>query len=508
MFDTSYLPKHSTRGAAQKAQFINKALPVFFRVPIIIAFLMAVTILGTLFFGRIVAFASIPVFVIIITICAFKNQTLCIAVFMGYSAMEGMYKYLSEFSQVVYGIKPLLSLVVFIGLCFFLKRNNIQSIKSPLFLPLIIFAVWGAVEASNPLGSGPVASVLALWVWYLAPMIMYLVVINCVKNHDQVETLYFTLIAISIIVSAFAVFQYYMGQSWTEAHLPGYASIKQANWFVKNEAGKITATSWTPASTTPLRGGGSAWAYLGIVVMLGRLFSSVSNRQQKALLFVFLTVNVAGLLVSGSRLWVITAIVIGATLLVLLSRTSHQLFLNLGILLVVFIISGVGLSVAQSISGGIIASRYAKTLAHPVETTQQDRGGNFTYLVPLLVTYPFGVGFQRGTEQGTYDAGQTGLGLNRETEFNAVANDMGVVGLLLLYILLALIISRAVSTYRQIQQPNLRLSAVTGFGLLFGYFIVCFGGPELQSADLFWIIAGIVTVLPALKRPVSSMDTI
>ncbi len=469
-------------------------------LPLVLSIIMALIIAGTIFVGKGIAIASIPLFIIAIIGYAFHDRVSAICVLISYAAMEGMFKYLTGFSQAVYAVKPFLLLLLLIIWGLNVKRSGRPPGKLPLIPWIVALAAWGLVEAINPLGGGLASSVLALWVWYLAPVVLYILVSDTVKNVDQINKICLSLVAVSVVVSGFAVVQYTMGHSWTTAHLPGYDKIRDAVWFVQNTKGHVTSSSWEPASTGATSGGGAFWAYVGIVTMLGIVLSSATTYTQKVVLALCFIVNIAGLLVSGVRLYVTTGIVVSLLLLVLLSTTRRQLLRSCGVASLALIFISVGFNIAQSSSNGVIASRYADTLAHPVAKAQHDRGGNMTYLLPLLTQYPFGFGFQRGTEVGQYSAGGTGLSMNRETQFNSMSNDCGLPGLIILVALLILTVRKSFRTFKTTKTPYLRAIAALMFVLLIGFTMQCFGGPALQSSDCFWIFAGLTAALPAIQR--------
>lgn len=469
-------------------------------LPLLLGLSMTLIIAGTVLVGKTVALASIPLFIIAIICYAFRDLVSAIAVFIAYAAMEGMFKYLTEFSQIVYAIKPLLSLLLLLIWALLAKRSGARTMKGPLAPWVAGLAIWGLVEAFNPLGGGVLTSILALWVWYIAPTVLYFLVINIIKDASQIRMICFSIVAITVVVSGFAVVQYAMGQSWTTAHLPGYTTMRDANWFATDAKGNVTTSSWEPASTGATSGGGAGWAYLGIIVMLGLFLSPATTRAQKIALSFCFIVNVTGLLVSGIRLYVTSSILVSLILLALLSGTPRQLLRSFAVAGAVLVFVGIGFNIAQSSSNGIIASRYAETLAHPVAKVQQDRGGNFSYLLPFLTAHPLGVGFQRGTEIGTYSTGKTGLSLNRETQFNSISQDLGAPGLVILIVLLSMIVMRGFRTFKSLSLPPLKVIAAVMFVLLLGYIMQCFGGPTLQSADTFWLIIGLATTLPLVER--------
>lgn len=476
-----------------------------------LAAVMALTIAAALTGGTVGALTSLVLLAGAVIMFAAQGRDLgALGAFFTYAALEGMYKYLTFFSQAVYVVKPLLIVVLVAGWLLHRRRQMGRAPSPPLAAATLLFIVWSFLMAFHPSGGGVAGGVATALLWYGGPAAFYYLGYHAAhRSVANVERIFYALIAIATVVSAFALMQYLMGQPWTEAHLPGYASMSQtsASWFVTDQASGGFVAGWRPASTTSMPGGGAFYAYLGVLFPFGLLLRPRMAARARVTLIVCLLLNFVALLVTGVRLYVVI-LMFGAPLLLLLSARTPRLFgRNLGFALLAAAICLGGFLTAQTLSGGALIHRYAETLANPVARYQKDRGGSLTFLPVFLSANPFGIGYQRGVEgyrqQGSvrnFSSDSTLRSLNRETQFNSVAIDMGLPGLLLLTGLLIAVLVQGWRALRRLSDPSLRVLGATLFVLLCGYAAACLGGPALQGADPFWTGAALLLALPLLQN--------
>jgi hypothetical protein len=483
------------------------------RLGVLLAAAMVTIIVGTLFIGKAVAFASIPLFVVAVIVYSLTDPTKAIGVLIAYSAMEGMFKYLSGYSQVVYVIKPLLCFIILIGMALTAKSRQRRMIAPPLTVLVAVLVGWCLVDVLNPNGSGVAGGIASALVWYIAPMIALFTGYNALKTQRHVETILYAYVGVAVVVSAFTIVQYAMGQTWTEAHLPGYASMNEGLWWVKNSHGSVIATSFRPASTTSIGGDGGQWSVGGIVIAVGLLLTPGVGRERKQILSVLLLVLMTGLICCVSRLMLLTGIIGLATLFVVTAKAPRELMRNLGALLFLGLMAWAALTLAQAASGGLVANRYAQTLENPLAKYDHDRGGvggRTGMMLGHLIPYPLGLGFQHGaggyTGQSMYHAADPSAPSaveNRDDEFNAISYDLGWPGLCLLLALFCSVLSRGGRILKSIKDPHRRIVAGILLVLVFSAIVMCFGGPTMESNEEFWLFAACLFVLPGIERRVN-----
>jgi hypothetical protein len=466
-----------------------------------LAAFMAVTIVGTVVFGKAIALASALIFVLAILVLAVRDIRLALAAYVAYSAMEGMYKYLTEFSQAIYVIKPIL-----IGMILFvwLVSSHFQRARRklpPMSGWIVLLLLWGAVQTLHPYGRGVVEGIGALLIWYGLPILLLPLLFNTMKRRTDAEQLTFAIIAICAVVCAFSIVQFKMGRPWTEAHLPGYASITATDWWTTDAAGNVVTASFRPASTTSQGGGGGYWGHFGAMLALSCLVMPGISFRCRAILAVCLLVNVMGILVSGVRLYVLLIPIEGLVWILLTARTLRDLIRNLGLTVIGAAVMYGGFMGAQALSNGAIAQRYADTLSDPFNRFTKDRGLNFTFLPDFLVEFPLGVGFQHNISGGAGTVTLEGaLLVNRETVFNSLAADMGFPGLVLGICLLIGIPWTGWRLLRTLRTSRLATGGAMLLSLLIGFAVMGFGGPSLQGADFYWLFAGLLFAMPVIEQ--------
>ena len=465
---------------------------------------MMLAIIGTIFGGKLGGLIFILPFVFAaFAFMSRANFSAAFAVYFGYLGMEGMFKYLSGFSQVVYVISPLLLGSILVGWRMSLTRSDVKVGISPFVTLLAVFAGWGVVQTFNPHGVGLVGSLASLLLWYVGPALIYVVLQSTLRHHHQVLVLLHVFVAVCTMVSFCAILQFSMGHAWTEAHFPGYHDITQTDWFVVSDKGAVTTGSFRPAATTSMGGGGAGWAEWGALLALGLLFLPTLTFRHRAGLAACLLVNVIGLLISGVRLWLFVGVFEALLFFFILARSPAEFLKNMGFLVSVTLIASIAFAGAQAISGGIIGSRYAETARNPLAKFQHDRGNNVSGILSYVANYPLGSGFQQGlgvreVRRDKYDPAVRDR--NGETQFGAIAADMGLPGLLLLSGLVMMVLVNGWRCFRHLRDRRLRTIGAILFASLAGYVPASFGGPALQSATYFWALAAMLAALPVIER--------
>ena len=452
------------------------------------------------------ALATIPLFIFAVLIYAAKDTTTAIAIYLAYTALEGMFKYMTDFSQVVYVVKPLLAVAILLGWFAIRRREGGQPLRLPLGGLLALFVAWGAFEVFNPTGNGFVGGLVTLLVWYVIPLAFYLIGNNARFSARQIVQLLYVIIAVCTVVSAFAFVQFSMGRDWTIAHVVGYRHLSLAMWTGTDSAGQDTM-SFRPASTTSAEGFATLWSNAGALSSLALLLLPGVPVGRKVVLIGCLMINISGLLVSGVRLFLMISIMEVALMFFLTSTSAHALRRNLIVSLLVGIVALVGFNAAQSVSNGAIASRYADTLAHPYEKYSAERQGGFAgqsvWLTSFLTDHPFGIGYQRGIggKGGTENTDKDKISVNRETQFAAIGDDMGLPGLAFFSLLAVSMLAYGNTAFRRLKNPEIKILAITLFIALIGYTVGYWGGQMLAAVgDFIWLFAGLLYGLPLLER--------
>ena len=273
--------------------------------------------------NTLLAFGSIPFFVVGIVYNALRNPTLALSLYFTYTALEGMFKYMSNSSQIIYAVKPFLLIMLLLG---WLLSNHTtgKRIYTPPFAGLIgLFALWSLFGAFNPHAAGVVEGILAALIWYILPAVMYFIGYDAFRSYARIQTLLYTIIAVCTVVAALAFIQSSMGRPWTVANVPGYKNLAYAV-LRGTDADGVKVLSFRPASTTASEGFATVWAHTGAILSLGLLMLPKTSLRVKSVLAACMLVSFAGLLTAGVRLFVVIGIIEAVLLLLLSSRLAES----------------------------------------------------------------------------------------------------------------------------------------------------------------------------------------
>lgn len=465
---------------------------------------MGMAVLSTVFAGKALGLAFILPFMFAVLAYSSQSKTiLAISFYFGYEGLEGMFKYISDFSPAVYVVRPLLLGAICVIWQMSLAKSNMPMRALPQKLLLGLFVVWGLVEVFNPHGTTLPGSVATLLLYYVEPLCLFICGYNVLRSSQQITTFLYAFIAICTVVSLCAILQFSMGQDWTQSHFPGYQNITQSSWFVLDDSGRQIAGAFRPASTTAIGGGGGGWAQWGAVFSLGLLFAPSLSLKYKGVLAVCIVINIVGLFITGVRLWLFTGATEAFVFVFVLARTPREILRSVGLLALLAVIAGIAFSSAQALSGGIIGSRYSDTAKNPLAKFQHDRGYNVTNFFEYISEFPLGAGYKMelGRTSSKIDSSDPAMSKrDGETQFAAIGADMGIPGLLLLYGLLAGFLLQGWRSFRNLRDPYLRVVGAVLFASLAGYIPGSFAGPVLQAATLFWFSAAMLLALPLIEK--------
>ncbi|HVK06843.1 MAG TPA: hypothetical protein VM490_25480 [Armatimonadaceae bacterium] len=473
----------------------------FVRMMIALGLAMAGIFAGVIFVGKSIAFLAVIPFALCIVAVAARDQAVAVFLYLGYAAMEGMFKYLSNFSQVVYMVAPAMLAAIAVAWGLSRRARSLSGNPPPLTLGIALFAGIAFIQAMNPYGGGFVPGLATAFLWYIGPLLMYLVGCTAVRSLRQITALLYALVVISVVTSLIGIFQYQKGEEWVLNHLPGYESTNSMRYVVTDDAGKARQGGFRPASTFSQAGAGGSVAQFGVLAALGLLFVTGMPKTRKALIAVSLPINAVALMIYGTRLFVVSAIFMVVLFFILQARSQREMINSVVGLILFSVVSAVGFTTAQFLTDGVIVYRFKDTLANPLERYQQERGQNLTFLLKFIEQYPLGIGYQRGLS--SWDernvSGST-IDTNRETQFNCLQGDTGLPGLLVMIGICTGLTVRGWRAMRSVREPRLRTLGSLLFVILCGHHVTWFVGPVLQGAVLFWFTGGILIALPLIER--------
>ena len=457
---------------------------------------MCVVIISTMAAGALGAYLMLIPLVVSMFNFAPRHPMKALMCFTVYIFMEGMYRYLTRFSSFSYVIAPLLaiSLVISFVVNGKLSIKGIKNIKSIEFYAMGL--IIGYLEIFNPKGAGLFEGTATFLVWYLCPMLMYPVACLMKKKEGDFVLFLLVLVAASLVVSLVAIMQHSFGQEWQTRYFPGSDSAGMLNTHVIMDNGAI-GHSFRPISTGTLGGTYSILSSLGVLPLVMMLSSERIPLKLKIFSVIVLSINLYAMFISSVRLSVLISVGQSLVFLVLGVKDYKSLFRISLILLVALGILRLSSAVAGAVTDGTSEARFGKTLENPFEAYETQRAYHLAEIVPMAVTNPLGIGYQRGTKGGV----SLDMKTDRETQFTSLLADWGLLGFL---VMTALNVSLLVFMFKRMRKVNYaaRKSLLLVFSWVLSIFAAWFAGPMIQSNYIMWIYIGIGIMLCShLKHP-------
>ncbi|MCC5612916.1 hypothetical protein LC612_41080 [Nostoc sp. CHAB 5834] len=467
-------------------------------------------------------YASLAVMVIAIFGFALVNTWNAILLFLVYLALEGMYKYTSSFSPLVYIIAPLLSVSIFIAWRIRTRaeaehKEKTEVVGSPvnalpfrstprnneIGLPKIAPLIFGLIalsflQVANPEVPDLISAFNGAVVWYLGPISFFFIAYYSLSSRKEVIAFVYTLLVTGFVVSAYAVFQFNMGKPWVDAHVPGMSNMAAFDYRV-GSGDEMEVGSYRPPSTASIAGGyivSSAMAML-TALCVGTMPRIAVWKRVPSLLS--LSVLTMGIVVSGVRQTVLNLVVV---IPVLLSFSVRRFEDAIRLYFMMFMVGSlllVSFAVADIAGEGKFSKRYGSVLTgNPLESYASNRGGALIQTFEQITLRPFGIGIRRGTMGQQVQVRGQGLGRlnNRETQWNCIHLDLGVFAVFLLAGCFGVALYQGGVIVQRLQDPNLRYLAAVMYTIILFTFIASLGSPILQSNYVFWSACGILFAIP------------
>ena len=484
----------------------------------------------TIIIGSIVAktgftFATLALMVIGIFWLALVDTWNAIFLFIVYLALEGMYKYTSNFSPLVYIMAPVLSTSIFIAWrirsrgeaerkesltnapakpSLFQSQLAVNEIGLPKIAPLVLALVALCfLQAANPDSPGLFNSLNGALVWYLGPISFFFITYYTLRNRKEAMGFIYTLLFTGFVVSAYAIFQFNMGQSWVYAHVPGMQNMALMIYSL-DTGNTLEAGAYRPAATAPIAGG---YVVISCMAMLAALCVATMPRMvtwRRVLSLLSMSVMTMALVVSAVRQVVLNLFVVVPVLLMFSVRRFED---AIRIYFMMFLVGGLlatSFLVADSTAGGKLSKRFGTVFTgNPLDNYAKNRGGSLVLIPQAVALRPFGIGIRRGTGTGSYGPGFIqGKGMqvfwNRETQWNAIHADLGVLGLITLFLFAVAVIYQGAVICRRLPDPNLRYIGAMMYTIIIFNWIASLGSAVLQSNYIFWSACGILFALPRI----------
>jgi hypothetical protein len=143
-------------------------------------------------------------------------------------------------------------------------------------------------------------------------------------------------------------------------------------------------------------------------------------------------------------------------------------------------------------------SRYAEIAPGNVTSAKDKKGSSLAHLPKQLAAAPFGVGLATAGAASGFGGKQTNLleghGVGSDTQFNFVADELGLPGLVLWVLLTIRVIALGVRRLRSVADVELRIYLAAIFAVIIAFTLIGVSGPTMGSASFgpyFWFATGL-----------------
>ena len=438
---------------------------------------------------------------------AFTNTERALYVFVAWCWMDGTIRGVLNAGPIGILARDIVLAIVVIGWAFRrLQTRGADPIRWPPGTYIIaLFAINGVLQIMNPYSLGLMQSLAGLKV-HLTPLPILFLAYDTIRRKNQVYALLWFLTLGTFVIGSVSLIQYMFGRDWTWAHFPGTKDLILQNAHVMSAGAKVDKSAlFRPPGTTST--GGFTGAYVGYVFPLAFALTMMSPKAGVTpvwrsvligivfLFVVFIFINslraaladaVVGVVICsfriGGRLWM-------RTLLVLMMSVTLALM---------------AWTYSKTISGGVVADRYASMLADPVAAVHSDRRTLFDEFDEVVVQAPMGVGLGRaGAAVGHLGAADNSPGfvVFSESHIDFLIFETGIIGAVLLVGTTIMIVFRAFRVFARLRDEDDRIAASSIFSVLLVVvgslpFICVLGAPP--GSILFWLLAG--TMLSVYDR--------
>ena len=465
----------------------------------------------------------LALFVSTILLVAATDAWAGLLLFLVYASMEGMFKYTTLFSSTVYALAPVMAVYIFVVWRITSRtRENLlvtqqntqvkQALISqkaeagagfPPVTPLVLaLGLLHVVQIFNPEAAGLFSASAGTLTWYLAPMVLFFVSYFTVRNSKQLVALLYLIVAIGFVISAYAMVQYFLGETWCYTNIAGLKSVSRMGWF-NTSAGGVEKGVFRPVSTFSGPGGYVFFSEFGIIASILVAQMDKMPTWRRVLVLGLAGVMAVAMIIAGIRIVLVNSVIIVVLILALSVRSLNDAVRIYFFSFLIFMAGTAAFLITDSLTEGKIGRRIGKTLTDPFSSFKKNRGYHFHNFVDAVSVRPFGIGVQR-TASDWRTARQYRLRAelivfnNRETQWNAIHNDAGILGVILLGAVFVVFTRDGWLILQRVRHPRLRMVVIYFGAVVFSNFISSFGAPIMQSNFLFWIAAGTLYAVPRI----------
>jgi hypothetical protein len=436
-----------------------------------------------------------------------------LALYLG--LLDGPVKLGSGGHEIASALRDVLIFSVAVGALLRLSARGKRVALPPLSAWVLGFVALVLIEAFNPRTHGLVKSLGGFrqqleWV----PFFFFGYAIMRSKRRFR---RFFIIVGVLALVNGMvSTYQTRLTPTQLASWGPGYRNLVFGT-EVKGAKGGLAGRTYASEGVARVRppalgsdagfGGG-----LGVLALPATLALIATGRARRRWLYVPLSLGAMVAVATGlGRLQVVGGIVAVLTFALLSLSAGRRMTRPLSVLMVMACLAIPLGAVFVSATGSGTFSRYASLGAG---STSNTKASSLARLPSQLSTAPFGVGLGTVGAAAGFGGKVTelldGHGVSAETQYNFVADELGVLGLALWVGLSVTVIGLVLRRLRGIADVELRLDLAALFATFIAFTIMGFSGPTMTSAafgPFFWFTAGVAAFWLATRRRIAGSAT-
>jgi hypothetical protein len=375
--------------------------------------------------------------------------------------------------------------------------------REPVRLPplsgwVIAFAGLTLMEAFNPNTHG-VLKIVGGFRQQLEWLPFFFFGYMLMRSKDRFRKLFVLLGTIALINGVVSTIQTRLTPHQLEKWGPGYAALMNGTGGVSGRtyvdaAGESRVRPMALGSDMGFGGAVGVMAVCGTLALL-----AVGGLRRRSFLALLLFAGaLVGIVTSLARTDILGGVMAVAAFVLLSASAGRRFTRPLAALLVV---GALGLAIVPALTSSIgnsVFSRYASITPGKAATTSvKYREATFAQLPADLTTYPFGAGLSVAGAGANFGGGGgvivDGEKASAESQYNYVALELGIPGLLMWCALCVSVIALAIRGLPRVRDVELRIYLAAMFATVIAFTVIGFVGPTMSSAPcgpFFWFAVG------------------
>jgi hypothetical protein len=486
---------HPAATSRRRRDFLATGLAL--GVPMVVALAVAVKVPDPNFFlaaGIICGLLGLVVF------AASTRYAVTLTILVLYfGLLDGVIKLMTA-SQAASSLRDLMIAAICVGVLARIVARREKVDLPPLTGWVIAFVVLVLVESANPNTLGPM-KVIGGFRQHLEWIPFFFVGYYLMRSKARFRHLFVLLGVIALANGIVSTVQTQLTPEQLSSWGPGYA---QRIAGTGNVSGRVYSDSEgrervrPPALGSDIGFGGfvGVLALPGLLAMLG-----MGRVRQQWPLLILIVGALLAIATSLQRTAVLGAAIAVLALVVLSASAGRRAVRVLAGLLVVSAVAFALAAVLAPSAGKGVFSRYNSiTPGKAASTSVSYREGTITEIPSVIEKYPFGAGLAVAgagrTFGGHSDVTIDGHPASAESQYNYVALELGIIGLLFWVAISIAIVSLAIRGLRRIGDVELRLCLAGVFAAVIAFTIMGFVGPTMSNLPFgpyFWFALGIAS---------------